>query len=58
MDTIINVGVPHIGEQIFQGIGILELIRYKAVSKTWKVFIENVLALENIKQRSNEKKSA
>ena len=43
MDTIINVGIPHIGEQIFQGFGIVELMRYKTVSKTWKVLIENVL---------------
>ena len=43
MDTIINIGIPHIGEQIFKGLGIVDLIWYKSVSETWKVLIENVL---------------
>ena len=43
MDTIINIGIPHIGEQIFQSLGIVDLIRCKSVSETWKGLIENDL---------------
>ena len=39
MDNIINLGIPHIGEQIFGSLGDADLIQYLKVSQTWKVFV-------------------
>ena len=44
MDTIINLRLPHIAEQIFECINDNALIRYRSISKTWKTPVENVLA--------------
>ena len=43
MDRIINLGIPHIGETIFENIDTDELCQYFFVSQTWKVLAENVL---------------
>ena len=54
MDTIINVGIPHIGEQIFQSLEIVDLIRYKSVSETWKGLIENVLCKKVVEKYKSD----
>ena len=43
MDKVINHGMPHIGEQIFESIDTPGLIQCLSVSETWKVLAENVL---------------
>ena len=43
MEKIINLGIPHVGENIFENIGTDELCQYFLVSQTWKVLAENVL---------------
>ena len=43
MDRIINLGIPHISEIIFENIDTDELCQYFFVSQTWKVLAENVL---------------
>ena len=43
MDQIINLGIPHIGEKIFQSIDSETLIGFLSVSNAWKVLAGNVL---------------
>merc|ERR1712062_355592 len=43
MDEIINLGIPHVAEQIFESIETQELIECLKVSETWKILAENVL---------------
>ena len=43
MEKVINLGIPHIGEQIFESISTDELIKYSMVSETWRVLAEHVL---------------
>ena len=43
MDKIINLGIPHVAEQIFENIKTQDLITCLEVSETWKVLAENVL---------------
>ena len=43
MDRIINLNIPHIGEQIFENFEYEELIRLLSVSETWRVLASNVL---------------
>ena len=43
MDKVINLGIPHVGELIFESITTPELINCLEVSETWKVLAENVL---------------
>ena len=43
MDKIINFGIPHVGEQIFESLNEKDLVRYLEVSKTWKVLAETIL---------------
>ena len=43
MDNVINLGIPHVGELIFEGINTAELLKFVLVSETWKVLAENVL---------------
>ena len=43
MEKIINLGIPHVGENIFENIGTDELCQYFLVSQTWKALAENVL---------------
>ena len=43
MDSVVNLGIPHIGEQIFEHMKTADLIKYLSVSKAWKILAENVL---------------
>ena len=43
MEKVINLGIPHVGELIFEGVDTSELIQYLLVSETWKILAENVL---------------
>ena len=43
INNIINLGIPHVGEQIFSSVDTNELIQLIEVSEPWKVIIENVL---------------
>ena len=43
MDKVINLGIPHVGELIFESIDTPGLIQFLLVSETWKVLAENVL---------------
>ena len=43
MEKVINLGMPHVSENIFENIGTDELCQYFLVSQTWKVLAENVL---------------
>ena len=43
MNRIINLNIPHIGEQIFENFEDEELIRLLSVSETWRVLASNVL---------------
>ena len=43
MDKVINLGIPHVGELIFESIDTPGLIQCVLVSETWKVLAENVL---------------
>ena len=43
VDKVINLGIPHVGELIFESIDTSVLIQYFLVTKTWKVLAENVL---------------
>ena len=43
MDKVINLGIPHVGELIFESIGTPGLVKCLEVSETWKVLAENVL---------------
>ena len=43
MENVINLGIPHVGELIFESIDTPGLINCLEVSETWKVLAENVL---------------
>ena len=43
MNKVINFGIPHIGEQIFESFDTTGLFQCALVSDTWKVLAENVL---------------
>ena len=43
MEKVINLGIPHIGELIFESFDTPELLQCLLVSETWKVIAENVL---------------
>ena len=43
MENVINLGIPHVGEQIFESIDTPGLINFLEVSQPWKVLAENVL---------------
>ena len=43
MDKVINHGLPHIGERIFESIDTHGLIKCLDVSQTWRDLAENVL---------------
>ena len=45
MDKIINLGIPHIGEQVFASLEASDLIRCLEVSQTWRVLAEKVFPL-------------
>ena len=41
MEKVVNLGIPHVGEKIFESIETPELIKCLDVSRTWKVLTEN-----------------
>ena len=43
MENVINLGIPHVGEHIFESFDAPGLINCMEVSQTWKVLAENVL---------------
>ena len=43
MEKVINLGIPHVGEQIFENLETRGLIKCLDVSETWKILAENVL---------------
>ena len=43
LNKVINLGIPHVGELIFESIDTPGLIKCLEVSDTWKVLAENVL---------------
>ena len=43
MEKIINLDIPHIGEQIFESINTKGLVKCLSVSMTWQKLAENVL---------------
>ena len=43
MENIINLGIPHVGEQIFESLDTPELFNCLEVSETWRELAENVL---------------
>ena len=43
MDKVINLGIPHVGELIFDSIDTPKLFQCALVSDTWKELAENVL---------------
>ena len=47
METIINLGIPPVGEQIFESINTEDLLQFLEVSETWKVLAKNVLMIAN-----------
>ena len=44
MEKVTNLGIPHVSEQIFDGIDTPGLVKCQDVSKPWKVLTENILA--------------
>ena len=43
MDKVINLGIPHVAELVFENIDTPGLINCLEVSQTWKILAENVL---------------
>ena len=43
LNEVINLGIPHVGELIFESVDTPELFQCTLVSETWKVLAENVL---------------
>merc|ERR1712049_9771 len=43
LNEVINLGIPHVGELIFESMDTPELFQCALVSDTWKVLAENVL---------------
>ena len=43
MEKVVNLGIPHFGEKLFENIESTQLIKCLDVSRTWKVLAENVL---------------
>ena len=44
MEGLINLRIPHIGENIFDHISDADLLQFRMVSKSWKELSENILA--------------
>jgi len=43
MENVINLGIPHFGELIFESFDTFHLVNCLEVSETWKVLAKNVL---------------
>ena len=44
IDTVINLGLPHVADKIFKSLSIDDLKQCQKVSKTWMVLSEEILA--------------
>ena len=53
MEQIINLGIPHIGEQVFEILHTSDLLQCLLVSNAWKTLAQKLL-----KRRLNEKVEA
>ena len=53
MDRVINLGIPHVGELIFESIDTQGLFQLALVSETWKILAENIL-IKRWKRRMHE----
>ena len=53
MDKVINFGIPHVGELIFESIDTPDLVNCMEVSETWKILAENIL-IKRWKHRMHE----
>ena len=43
MDKIINLGIPHVAEQIFKQCGLEDLLQFQKVSETWQILTEDFI---------------
>ena len=43
MDKIINLGIPHVAEKIFEHLGMMDLNECLRVSETWKKIVGEVV---------------
>jgi len=43
LNSIINLAIPHVGEQIFEGLEMNDLIQCLKVSTTWKILAGKIL---------------
>ena len=43
MEKVINLGIPHVSELVFESLKTQDLIKCLEVSQTWKELAENVL---------------
>ena len=41
MEKVINLGIPHVGELIFESIDTPGLFQFALVSETWKILAED-----------------
>ena len=46
IDTIINLGIPHVGENIFASLEADDLIQCRKVLDTWKVLAAKILLVQ------------
>ena len=53
LNEVINFGIPHVGELIFESMDTSELFRCALVSETWKILAENIL-IKRWKRRMHE----
>ena len=53
MDKVINLGIPHVAELIFENIDTPGLLQCVLVSETWKILAENVL-IKRIKREKDK----
>ena len=53
MDKVINLGIPHVAELIFESINTPKLIKFLLVSETWRILAENVL-IKRIKKLNHK----
>ena len=56
MDKVINLGIPHVGELIFESVNTPRLIKCLLVSETWKILAEIVLIkrIKRLKRKTFE----
>ena len=43
MEKVINLGIPHVGEQIFASMETQDLVQSLQISEPWKILAKNVL---------------